>query len=243
MGKTLDALRDLQDIELQIVDIRRQLAAKQRSVKRQQDKVRTAEEAFQAAEDEVRQSQMEMDALDLDLKSRNESVSKLRDNLNSVKTNKEYAAVLAQLNTQKADVTRLEARVYELMESLESKKGGLGELKQQVTDETARLQNLQGQFAQAETSFAQRLGDLKGQRDEAAAQLSPEALDLFERVSERYEGEVLAAVVRTHPRRDEFICDGCYMSLAAERANALMTRDEVITCDNCGRILHISESG
>ena len=29
--------------------------------------------------------------------------------------------------------------------------------------------------------------------------------------------------------------------LAAERANLLMTRDDVITCDNCGRILYIEK--
>ena len=37
------------------------------------------------------------------------------------------------------------------------------------------------------------------------------------------------------------ICDGCNMSLAAERANALLTRDDVITCDSCGRILYIEK--
>jgi predicted nucleic acid-binding Zn-ribbon protein len=39
------------------------------------------------------------------------------------------------------------------------------------------------------------------------------------------------------------MCEGCNMSLAAERANALLTRrDELLTCDNCGRILHIVKS-
>ena len=49
MGATLEALRVLQDVELQIVDIRRQLAAKERAVKRQTAKLRAAERTAAAA--------------------------------------------------------------------------------------------------------------------------------------------------------------------------------------------------
>ncbi len=241
MGATLESLRVLQDIELQIVDIRRQVAARQRSVKRQTAKARSAEEAVGAAREDLKHSQAEVDSLDLDLKSRNESIARLRDNLNTVKTNKEYAAVLSQLNTEKAEVSRMETRAYQLMEALEGKKRVIAEQDDQVRQEEARLEDFKAQLARAEHSFAERLKGLEEQRAEAAGRLDAKSLKLFNRVSERYEGEVMAQVVRTHPRRDEFICDGCNMSLAAERANALLTRDEVITCDNCGRILYIDK--
>jgi predicted nucleic acid-binding Zn-ribbon protein len=39
----------------------------------------------------------------------------------------------------------------------------------------------------------------------------------------------------------EYVCGGCYMSLTAEHANALRTRDELRFCDNCGRILYLEE--
>jgi len=35
------------------------------------------------------------------------------------------------------------------------------------------------------------------------------------------------------------VCGGCYMSLNAEHANVLRTRDEIRTCDNCKRILYM----
>jgi len=240
MGATLEALRALQDVELQIVDIRRQLAAKERAVKRQHAKVHAAEETLTTARSDLKHTQAEMDTIDLDLRSRNTHLSKLRDNLNSVKTNREYAAVLAELNSQKADVTRLEQRAFQLLETVEAKKVGIREHEENLKLEQARLQNLNTQLEQARGSFAQRLGQLESDRAAAAANLPGKALEQFERLSERYEGEVMAEVVRTHPRRDEFICDGCQMSLAAERANALMSRDEVVICDNCGRILYIS---
>ena len=120
MGATLESLLKLQEIELQIVDIKRQLAAKERSVKRQTAKLRAAEESLETEREELKHNQVRMDEVDLDLKGRSASISRLRDNLNTVKTNKEYAAVLSQLNNEKADSTRLEARVYEMLEAVEA---------------------------------------------------------------------------------------------------------------------------
>jgi predicted nucleic acid-binding Zn-ribbon protein len=239
MGVMLEALLALQDIELQIVDIRRQLATRQRSVKQQAAKVRAAEEALATEREELKRLQIQMDEVDMDLKSRSAHISKLRDNLNTVRTNKEYAAVLSQLNNEKADVTRLESRAFELLTSVEAKKKALAEHQQAVQLEAQRVAALEGQVAQAQSSFMDRLTALERQREAACAGLDGKALELFNRISERYDGEVMARVIQVHPRRQEFLCDGCNLSLAAERANALMTRDELITCDNCGRILHM----
>jgi len=239
MGALLESLLALQDIELQIVDIHRQLAAKQRGVKRQAAKLRSAEEALETETEQLKSTQIHMDEIDVDLKSRSVHVGQLRDNLNTVRTNKEYAAVLSQLNTEKADVTRLETRAFELLSAVEEKKTAVTTCREQAHHEAQRLANLEQQFAQVRESFAGRLEQLQQARDRASHELDAGALDMFNRVSERYDGEVMARVIKPHPRRQEFLCDGCNMSLAAERANALMTRDEVITCDNCGRILYI----
>ncbi len=239
MGTVLESLLVLQELELQIVDIRRQLAERQRGVERQRAKQQAAEQALAAEREELRRAQMEQDELDVDLKARAAHVAKLRDNLNSVRTNKEYAAVLSQLNNEKADMTRLEARAFELLAAVEARKKSVAERQEAVQLEEQRLANLRGQLAQAEASFADRLSALEQKRKAAADGIQGKDLALFNRISERYDGEVMARVLQVHPRRQEYICEGCNMSLAAERANALLSRDEVITCDNCGRILYM----
>lgn len=239
MGAKLEALRELQEIELQLVDIRRQLAAKQRLLRQQAERLKSAEQAVLAEKQELKRSQMAVDELDTDLKARDAHLAKLRENLNNVRTNKEYAAILSQLNTERAERQRIETRAFELMEGVESRRKTVAQHETGIGEESSRLSAVQSQFDQTQQTFASRLTSLEKRRDDAATKLGKEALGLFNRVSERYEGEVMARVLRTHPRRDEFICEGCNMSLAAERANALLTRDDIITCDNCGRILFI----
>lgn len=242
MGATLDALLALQEIELQIVDIRRQLTARQRSVARQATRLKEAEHAVEAGRTELRRAQVAMDEIDVDLKGRNAHIGRLRDNLNTVRTNKEYAAVLSQLNNEKADASRLENRELELMTEVEAKRKAVGDLEVAVREESQRLENLRGQFAQAQVSFTSRLAALEQQRQAAADALDARAYELFSRISERYDGEAMARLRKVHPRREEYVCDGCNMGLSAEKANALATRDEVVTCGSCGRILYPDRS-
>ncbi len=241
MGATLDALQSLREIELQIADIRRQLAAKERSVARQAEKLRTADEALETARAGLRHTQVAADAADLDVKARDAAVNKLRDNLNTVRTNKEYAAILSQLNNEKADRSRAETKTLELMQEVESRRKQATDCEAVVQEETRRLGTLKSQLSQAQESFRARLEALEREREDAAGRIDGKIIEHFNRVSERYEGEAMARVVQVHPRRMEYICEGCNMSVTVERANALMTKDEVQTCGSCGRILYIDK--
>jgi predicted nucleic acid-binding Zn-ribbon protein len=239
MGATLDALRDLQDIEHQIVDIRKQLQKKQNMVDAHERKISGLQKEIATAQEELRRMQLEFSALDLDVKTRTANVTKAREQLNGVKTNKEYAALLAQLNNDKADLTRAEQRAMEYMQSLEQRQAEIAAKTQQLEAEQSRREELLDQSDQTRQSFANRLGQLEEQWKAAAAKVPADALRTFQRLSERFEGEALVKCEKTHPRRDDYVCGGCYMSLTAEVANALLTRDEVRTCKNCGRILTI----
>jgi len=239
MGAQLQALLALQEIELQIVDIRRQLDRRQRLVGAQQKKLAALQNTLEAQRQEIRRSQAQFDDLDVDIKGRSANINRLREHLNTVRTNKDYAAVLARLNNEKADLGRLESRALELMQGIEARKRELAEQEQAVEVEARRLAELEAELEQARHSFAGRLEDLERRRRAAADEIDQNAVRLFERLSQHYDGEALAEVERAGPRQEEFVCAGCHMSLRAEVANTLKSRDELVTCKNCGRILFL----
>lgn len=127
------------------------------------------------------------------------------------------------------------------MEGVEVQRQVVSEREAEQRAEAARLTDLTAQSEQSRQTFSEKLAALQHQRQLAAEQIGPSTIVLFDRLSERYEGDVMAGIERTHPRRDEFICGGCHMTLSAELANALMVHDDVLTCKNCGRILHIEK--
>lgn len=237
MGPRVEALRSLQDIEFQIVDIKQQVRRRERAVATQQRKLDELRREIANEREVVRRAQVEMDQTDLELKSHTARVDEMRNHLNQARTNKEYAAILAELNNEKADVTKLEARVLEMMQAVEQQQGALAERDKQESNEVERLKALEAQMAQTQQSFSDKLGQLEAARKAAIEPIDADALRLFDRLSERYDGEAMAEIERTHPSRDEFICNGCFMSLTPEVANAALTRDAPVTCPNCGRIL------
>lgn len=242
MGAKLQALFALQEIELQIVDIRRQLDRQERRVTAQRKKLKLAQDAIEAERTNLRKSQAQFDALDLDIKGRSTNIERLREHLNSVRTNKDYAAVLSKMNTEKADASKLEAKALEMMQSLEARKKALAEQEAAAGGDREKLDEYQAQLEQARQSFSGRLAQLEARRNDALELLDGEIVAQFNRLSERYEGEALAEVERTNPRRDEFICSGCHMSLRVEVANMLKSSDEIVTCKSCGRILFMDRN-
>jgi len=241
MGARLEALRALQNIELQIVDIRRQLKHKERIIAAQANKVSAAEAALAAEREQIARSQREFDALDLEVKARSGQVAKLRDHVNSAKTNKEYAGALQQLNNEKADLSKLETRALEHMTRLDEARALAVTHEKGIETERRRLADLRAQLEQTRAAYSNRMTQLEKERAASAERIEPAIVAQFDRLSERYDGEVMAEVAKPNPRRDDYICSGCNMSLTAEIANSLAVRDDVLACRSCGRILYLGK--
>ena len=242
MGAKVDALRSLQDIELQIVDIEQQCARIERRVAAQERKIRTMDRDLDKQREELRREEVRLNTLEVDVAGRTANIDKLREHLNSVRTNKEYADILADINNQKADTTKVESEAMEVMEVVETRRKDLDEHDANRAKEVSRMEELKQELVQLRQTFSPRLTKLEAQKQEALDGIDRSVITLFERVSERYDGEVLAEVVRPNPRLDEFRCNGCHMQLRADVANALLVKDEVMTCKVCGRILFMTRS-
>lgn len=239
MGAVLQSLRDLQDLELQIFDIRSQIGRFERRVAAQQRKIDRLKAELREEHDALQREQSRFDSLDLDLKSRNTNITKLRELLNSVRTNKEYAQYLSQMNNEKADAAKVETQALEIMQSLEQRKATYAQREQGMDVEYEKLREAEESLAQSQQSLSGRLNKLEAQRDEALQHIDPGMADSFRKLSERYDGEPLAEVLQPNPRAHDYLCGGCHMGLTAEVANALRVRDDVITCKNCGKILYL----
>lgn len=239
MGATLDALQRLQEIEVQLAEVQGRIDRKHRAVHRQEERIAQIDADIQSRQDTLRREQMDSDRLELDMKSRDAAIGKLRSALNEAKTNKEYSAILTQLNTDKADNGKIEERVIAMMTELDAKRKAIEEIRAAREKEIARRDELLAEARAIEDQSRDRLNDLRGQRAAAATAVPEKALDLFTRVAAKNDGQALARVIRTHPKRAEYACDGCNMAITIEQVNAVMSRDEAVLCNSCRRILYM----
>ncbi len=240
MAKMLEALLRLQSVETQLSTVRGRLRSRKNAVLAQQAKHDQLAASHTALHDRYLSRRRDGDRASLDLKTREDHVARLRMSLNAARTNKEYAAVLTQINTLKADNARLEEEALRILQDADGIKAQADEVAQKIEAEKARLAEVQRTSAEEVSRLTAMLEELNAQRAGAARDVPAPALAIFERIAGNYDGDAMAAIeIQGAKPPHEFICGGCYMSLTAEHANALRTKDEIRTCDNCGRILYL----
>ncbi|HSV27496.1 MAG TPA: C4-type zinc ribbon domain-containing protein, partial [Sedimentisphaerales bacterium] len=162
--------------------------------------------------------------------------------LNTAKTNREYAAVLTELNTNKADSTKLENQILDLMKNIEIDEKDCTEIARQVEEEKQKLDVIRKECDERVTIYEGQIEAVQKDWDAAAASIPAEQLMIFKRVADTYDGEAIACVEQQNGRVQVYSCGGCFMGVPTDLANLLMTRDEVIRCPNCTRILVLKTS-
>ena len=242
MGPVLNGLIKLQSVENRLRAAKAKLARSRRSVTVQENQVRSLQSALEAKKEECQLTKLQSDRLELELKTRDQEVSKLRASLNAAKTNKEYAAVLTQLNTTRADNSKIESQILELMKAVEVDEGECENIRKQIEEQKQELEQTRKKVESSVAEHEAEINKIQAEWNEVAKSIPKKALEVFNRVAETYDGEAVAMIEQQEGRGAAYSCGGCYMGVPAESVNVLMTKDDIIRCPNCTRILVLNES-
>ena len=165
----------------------------------------------------------------------------LRTQMESAQTNKAYQAFLTELNNFKADRDKIETGAIELMQKLDEIKKQLAEIDAQ-RDERGKVKGVAAndrndRFREIEA----RVMELKGQRDTAAQDLPPDALQMLNRLLNQRGDDAMAAVEIADRKRHEYTCGACQMSIPIDAVSALLSKGKLTLCASCQCILYLDE--
>lgn len=242
MGPVLNGLVKLQSVENRLRAAKAKLARCRRSILIQENQVRSLQSALEAKKEETQLTKIQSDRLELELKSRDNEVVKLRSSLNNSKSNKEYAAILTQLNTTRADNSKIEAQILELMKAVEADEEECKKMRAQIDEQKQLLEEVRKKSESAAVEHEAEIAKIQTEWNAVAKGIPRERLTVFNRVADTYDGEAVVKVEQQDDRSGTYSCGGCFMGITAESVNLLMTRDEIIRCPNCTRILVLGES-
>jgi len=242
MGPVLNALVKLQSVENQLRAARAKLARCRRNVIIQENQVRSLQNALEAKKEEIQLTKVQSDRLELELKTRDEAISRLRAQLNVAKTNKQYASVLTQLNTTKADNSKIENQILELMKDIEADEAECQEIQIQIEEQKQKLEQIRKEAELSAKKYETDIQEIQTEWDRRAQSIPAGPLQVFKRVAETYDGEALAVIDNQEGQTEAYSCGGCFMGITTESVNLLMSKDDIIRCPNCTRILVLSSS-
>ena len=242
MGPVLSGLIELQSVENRLRTAKAKLVRCRRNIIIQENQVRSLQNALEAKKEEIQLAKVQSNRLELELATKTEIISKFRASLNVAKTNKEYAAVLTQLNTTKADSSKVEAQVLEMMRAIEADETESKNIQGQIEDQKQKLDKTRKEAETLAVKYEAEIEQIQTEWNSKAQSLPAESLETFKRVAETYDGEALATIEKQGDKIETYSCGGCFMGITTETVNLLMTRDDIIRCPTCSRILVLGAS-
>ncbi len=180
--------------------------------------------------EQVTQAKLEQKDIELEEASRQEKFKELQQRMMNIKTNKEYDALISEIDQIKERLTELETRGLELLEIIEISEKELEAVTEKASSirkvNEEQISNLQSQI----DSVGTKIKEKSTERDDIAGQVGKRAKAVYERIKRGKSG---AAVVAVKKRA----CGSCFKSLPPQRIQEIKLGGSIITCDSCGRML------
>jgi predicted nucleic acid-binding Zn-ribbon protein len=241
MGPTNIALVKLFQTDQMLREANGRLESASRNVRIQERRTSELSQRLKELQKTLKEKQSSYGQLDLDLKSREAHIEKLRTQQQTAHTNKEYQTFLIEINTQKLDKTKVEDEALKAMEEIEKMQAEVKDLAKQLEGEQEKLTQMRAEISGRVQTLEAEIATLRPGRDKAYEVAPPKARQAFDRMADRFEGEALSPLEKPNPREEEYICGACNMSLVVDVYNRLHNRDDLIFCPSCQRILFIPE--
>ena len=173
---------------------------------------------------------------ELELASKEENIKKLQTQLYQLKTNKEYQAMLQQMEGEKANASVIEDHLLELFERADKIKNDIAQEKQRLQEEEKVYQEQKKNIQDKIKEIEDRLAQLEAQRKQIIPNIDQKMLAQYERILQNRDGLAIVSV------RDNS-CQGCNMFVPPQVINLIRMYERIITCEVCNRILYIENEG
>jgi len=239
-----DQLRKLYLLEKQVRGMRSRLDAAQRRHRAQQGKLEQLRSQLGELQQQQKHAQAKAGELENESNAVELRIAKLREQMNSVTSNKEYSALLVEVNTLKLEKGKYEDEALGALNDAESLAQAVADKQAEVDGQDKLVSGAVKDVEEARADVGDELDRLVTQRDEAAEDVPDDVLATFQEQAENHDGEAMAHIIEENKRRMEYACGGCYMHLPPERVNSVMIGgNDITTCPCCGRILYLEPDG
>jgi predicted nucleic acid-binding Zn-ribbon protein len=234
MDGQLKTLIELQTLDTRIAGLEAEAAKLPQEIARVRAAVDEARREVEGARGRVDAARKATRAREKDLEDTQVKRQKYEAQLYQVKTNKEYSAVLTEIEEVKQQKGRIEEEILTLMERQER-------LAAEIKDAEGRLVAAERQGAAEEQSLRDKLAAVEADLALVRADRAGVARDLPAPVMADYERLLrarggLALTPVTLPN----LCSGCRMTITPQRLQELKQQNALIACESCGRYLYWS---
>jgi hypothetical protein len=165
------------------------------------------------------------------LKKGQESFKKAKERLNEVKTNKEYQAVLKEIEAFEHKNSEMEDQIISLLEAVDTAKAEFKVKEKEMQSTKQRYGEARKKMEAELHSLDDVLHTCRQKSEKLRGKISAELLKKYESIKTLHNTLAVVAVWKE-------VCEGCYMNLPPQLYIELQKSTELHMCPNCNRIIY-----
>ena len=234
MNNDLKTLIDLQALDVVIDACKEDLEKIPLAMEEKRALINSCKDSVEQAKKNLTDLLLKKKEKELEVGGLEEKARKSEKDLNSIKSNEAYRALLSEIDASKKFKSDAEEEILNIM--VEVDKANL-EIKNQEARAKGEQQNIETEIKILEEEMAKAKEKLDAEmkkREEFAAGIPKPVLARYNYIKERKKSTAIASIVRD-------ACTGCNNMLTQNVINEVKKGKELVLCESCSRILYCPE--
>jgi uncharacterized protein len=232
MSPDLERLVHLQELDNAIEEAKRKVTSHPQRLAEADARLHHAEQHVETARQRLKDNQDARRALEKDAAVFQARLTKFKDQLSEVKTNREYQAIQHEIATAQGELGGVEEKILERMLEADAitvdLRGAETDLARQQKAISAERTALEEELTLVQKAMA----DASSKRASLAAAAEPRLIALFEQVARARKGVALSVATR------DGSCSICHVRLRPAVFQIVRQNDRIVQCESCQRILY-----
>lgn len=204
------------------------------NIQKMEDELNARRSAFQADTDRLESLKKERKTSEQTVQELESKKEKSQVKLSNIKSNKEYAAALKEIEDLEKEKSRIEDGIIVLMEEIEK-------CEKKCHENEKEIEVIRKDFELDKKRIEQELDEmnkesevLEKKRLELSAKVEKELLSKYDFLKSRKQGVAIASVING-------VCQLCHMNIPPQRFYELIRCNELMNCPNCHRLMYWGE--
>jgi predicted nucleic acid-binding Zn-ribbon protein len=223
-------LVSLQQIDDEVADLKKSLDIIPGQIESGKKELEGKKSKLNNAQAEIEDLKKRRNQLEQDVKVENDHMAKTKGKLPTVKTNKEYTAILSETDAIKEKIAAMEDQQLEIMETLDQKEKEIPGIEQEFKGYQEEFGLYQKQKETEQARLQDELKATETRRDEIAQSIDPKWVKHYDNVIQLRGDRAVVPL-------ENGICQGCYQQIRPQVAIEVKNGEKVHCCQYCDRFL------
>ena len=229
----LQLLIQLQEINFKILTLHKRVLEIPDELENREQSLQRANNSVKLIQEQLDQKATHRRSLEGEVQLLREKLTRYKDQLMVVKTNREYQAMLLEITTTEEEISRKEDETLEAMMAVDELEENKRQASQFFKQETLTVSSKKKELEAFSVQFDKDMASYEQERSQLEENLPDSLLQQYQRIASVHKGQALAQVAHGS-------CQACNVRLRPQLFTDLKTNLRIVTCESCSRILYQS---